>query len=142
MEGGRLHKYDGREKIQFMKSKIRQVLLNRKTLTEAATWNVRTLYQSGKLAQLARERDRLQLDIFGVCETRCNGTGEISMLDRVTALFSGNTDENAPHERGVGLILSKKAFGSILEWEPVELVLPVIKYLFVSCFKFNKLLIG
>ncbi|XP_073699684.1 uncharacterized protein [Garra rufa] len=36
-----------------------------------------------------------------------------------------NSDKDAPHEKEVGLILSKKAFGSILEWEPVSERIPV-----------------
>lgn len=77
MEGGRLTKYDGREKIQFMKSKTRPMLLNWKSFTKIATWNVRTLYQTGKLAQAVREMDRLKLDVLGVSETRWNGSGEV-----------------------------------------------------------------
>ena len=35
-------------------------------------------------------------------------------------LFSGNADENSAHEKGVGLLLSKKAYNSIMEWEPIS----------------------
>lgn len=120
MEGGTLNKYDGRGKIQFMKSKTRQMLLNRKHFTKIATWNVRTLYQTGKLAQVAREMDRLKLDILGVSETRWNGSGEVKTQNGETILFSGNLEEDAPHEKGVGLILSNRAFRCLMEWEPVS----------------------
>lgn len=80
MEGGRLSKYNGREKIQFMKSKTRPMLLNWKSFTKIATWNIRTLYQTGKLAQAVREMDRLKLDVLGVSETRWNGSGEVNVV--------------------------------------------------------------
>ena len=35
-----------------------------------ATWNVRTLYQAGKLENLKQELQALDIEILGVCETR------------------------------------------------------------------------
>jgi hypothetical protein len=39
-------------------------------MTRIGSWNVRTLFQKGKLAQLDREMDRYKLDILGVREVR------------------------------------------------------------------------
>lgn len=97
MEGGRITKYNGREKIQFMKSKRRPMLLNWNSFTKIATWNVRTLCQIGKLAQAVREMDQLKLDVLGVSETRWNRS-EVKTQYGETILFSGNSDEDTPHD--------------------------------------------
>ena len=41
-----------------------------KTNTRFACWNVRTMYQCGKLENIKLEMERLKLDILGVCEVR------------------------------------------------------------------------
>ena len=35
-----------------------------------ATWNVRTLYQEGKIENVIKEMDRMNLNIVGLAETR------------------------------------------------------------------------
>ena len=40
------------------------------------TWNVRTMMQKGKLINVKREMERLNIDILGLCETRWKGTGQ------------------------------------------------------------------
>lgn len=77
-------------------------MLDRKILSKIATWNVRTLYQTGKLTQVVREMGRLHLDILGASEMRWNGTGEI-MPNGETILSSSNPDKYDPHEKGIGL---------------------------------------
>ena len=63
---------------------------------------------------------RLRLEILGVSETRWTGAGEVRFSGGETFLYSGNADENAPHEKGVGLFLSQLAYNSLMEWEPVS----------------------
>jgi len=48
--------------------------LKPKAKTRIACWNVRTLYQTGKLAQVVREFHNYSLDILGVCEARWTGS--------------------------------------------------------------------
>ena len=50
-------------------------LLTAKIKTRIGTWNVRTLYEAGKSAQVSREMHRYNLKMLGLCETRWNGTG-------------------------------------------------------------------
>ena len=87
-----------------------------KTNTRVATWNVRTLYQTGKLAQLLREFDNYRLNILGVNETRWTANGKI-ISDGKTFIYSGH-DTN--HAHGVGIVLSRRAAASLLSWNPVS----------------------
>ena len=96
----------GRKSLLQLKSKIR-----------IGCWNVRTLYQTGKLAQLAKEMRRYKLSIIGVCESRWNTFGKVTTSSGETYLYSGNEKEDA-HTHGVGLLLSKDAAKSLIEWEP------------------------
>ncbi len=82
-------------------------LLKLKSQTRIGCWNVRTLYQTGKLAQLAKEMQHYNLSIIGVCESRQNTFGEITTATGATFLYSGNPKEEDPHTHGVGLLLSK-----------------------------------
>ena len=50
--------------------------LKPKRRTRVACWNVRTLYQTGKLAQAVTEFKNYQLDILGVSEARWIGAGK------------------------------------------------------------------
>lgn len=50
-------------------------------------WNIRTLYQTGKLTQLAAEAHRYVLDILGLREVRWNEFGEIRTQAKQTTLL-------------------------------------------------------
>ena len=90
-------------------------LLTAKSNTQIGTWNVRTLYSTGKLAQVINEMKRYQLDILGVSEMRWTESGKTD-LDGMTVYYSGGTK----HERGVGIILNKAMSGAVIAWEPVN----------------------
>ena len=83
-------------------------------------WNVKTLYQTGKRAQLAQEMRRYTLSMIGVSECRWNTFGEITTATGETFLYSGNEDEEDANTHGVGLLLSKDAAKSLIEGEPVS----------------------
>jgi len=74
-----------------------------KTTIKIGTWNVRTLYQSGKLENVKQEMTRLGVNILGVCETRWKNTGDFVSGEHRMIYSGGET-----HERGVGLILDKE----------------------------------
>lgn len=76
---------------------------------KVATWNVRTLYQAGKLANLILETKRLNIDILGISEVRWTGYDQIS-VDNYKLFYSGGDR----HERGVG-ILVKKDIGELVD---------------------------
>ena len=50
--------------------------LRPKTNTRVGFWNVRTLYQTGKLAQLRKEFDAYNLDLVGISEVRWLGSNK------------------------------------------------------------------
>ena len=90
-----------------------------RTTSRLGTWNVRTMYQSGKTDQVAREFQAYKLDILGLSETRWLGMGQIRMRGGETVIYSGHEDEDSDHTEGVAFMLSRKAAGSLVRWEPL-----------------------
>lgn len=90
--------------------------LSAKSLTRIGTWNVRTLYQCGKLEQVLQEFKNYNMDILGLSEVRWTGSGKFN--DSVnTVIYSGHVDQ---HVHGVGLILSENASRALIGWKPVS----------------------
>ena len=81
-----------------------------------ATWNVRTLYQAGKLQQLCKEFKQYNLKALGVCETHWTGSGKIE-VGGLTFIYSGN---EKLHRQGVGILMAKKMSASLMSWNPVS----------------------
>ena len=74
-------------------------------------WNVRTLYESGKLDNLKLEMKRLKVNVLGVCETRWTSKGQNDFQsDDYRVIHSGGES----HERGVGIILDKERAKCVL----------------------------
>ena len=73
-----------------------------------ATWNVRTLYQAGKLDNCLQEMSRLNIDILGVAETRWTDAGAVDK-EKYVMYFSGGNK----HVNGVGIIIRKNLSRSI-----------------------------
>jgi len=63
-----------------------------------------------------REMNSYGLDILGLSETRWTGQGRF-VSDNATILYSGNEKH---HIHGVGIILSKHASQTLVEWKPVS----------------------
>ena len=87
---------------------MRQVILDRHQVTvcssnrnkiKVGTWNVRTLYQAGKLENVIQEMERLDVNIFGLCETRWTNSGSMQ-IDDYKIIYSGGDK----HEKGIGII--------------------------------------
>ena len=68
-----------------------------------ATWNVNTLFQTGKFDNLVKEAMRLNLNILGVSETRWSGIGRCKR-ECYEFIYSGGEK----HEKGVGVLLSSE----------------------------------
>ena len=81
------------------------------------TWNVRTLYQCGKVKELEHELKRYQWDIMGLSEVRWTGFGETMTEEGHRMWFSG---EESRHEHGVAFIVRKEVVGCILSCTPVN----------------------
>ena len=95
---------------------IHAKILSAKSTTRIGTWNVWTLYQCGKLAQLCKEFGNYRMDIMGISEMRWTGSGKL-ISDGKTVFYSGHEDL---HIRGVGLMLNKEAAQALTGWKPVS----------------------
>jgi hypothetical protein len=80
---------------------------------------VRTLHQKHRLAQLNREIEKHKLKILGVSKVRWDGIGQIVTTNGKVFIYSGMPDYKDAHIRGVGILLSKRIRGALLDWNPV-----------------------
>ena len=87
---------------------------NRNTI-RVGTWNVRTLYQSGKLENVKQEMMRLNINILGINETRWTANGDF-MIDGYKMIYAGGEK----HERGVGLLLDDEIAKCVLGYWAVS----------------------
>lgn len=88
-----------------------------KTRTRFGTWNVRTLLEASRLAQLCKEFKNYNLLFLGLCEIRWPDAGESATPDGCTILYSGKPN-NLPRSSGVGFLLSKRAHDALISWKP------------------------
>src|SRR2546425_9659988 len=88
-----------------------------------ATWNVRSLYKSGKLANVLKEIKRMGIGIMGVAETMWNNEGSFTTElpesvggDKSKVFFS----EGEKNRRGVGVIVREEVAKSVMMCEPIS----------------------
>jgi hypothetical protein len=94
-----------------------RTLLGSKRTTKIGFWNVRTMAQSTKSAQVAEEMKRYHLDILGLSEVRWPGTDK-RVVSGLTFIYSGR--EDGKHMEGVGIMMSAGFAKCLLEWEPIS----------------------
>lgn len=75
-------------------------------------WNVRTVFQSSKAAKGAKEFINYKLDIFGINECSCTGSGKMKLISEETVLCSGRETE---HVSGPALQIGRLAESSLKE---------------------------
>ena len=78
------------------------------------------MYDTRRTAQIAAELRNYNLTILGVSETRWTQTGKMKLSSGELLLYSGHDSENARHIEGVGIMISKTAARSLIEWAPVS----------------------
>ena len=88
-----------------------------KKTIKIGTWNVRTMYQVSKTAQVIREMERYQLGILGISECRWTESGR-NITQGHTIIYSGRDDNQ--HTEGVAIIINKDCTKSLIEWEPIN----------------------
>ena len=93
-------------------------VLNAKCKTRIGFWNVRTMYETAKLAQVTSEMRRYNLHVLGISESRWIGSGRQKTSTGETILYSGR-DDNLHHE-GVAIILKKGTDKCLMEWKPIN----------------------
>jgi hypothetical protein len=60
------------------------------------------------------------MEIIRLSEVRWKDFGEINTQNRNTLLYSWPSGDDIEHKNGVGLLLSKTARRSLIEWEPIS----------------------
>ena len=93
-------------------------VLSAKTKTMIGFWNVRTMYETGKLAQVTAEMRRYNLHILGISESRWTRSGRYRTNTGETVLYSDRDDNQ--HQEGVAIILKKGLEKCLMEWKPIN----------------------
>ena len=96
---------------------LRSLKAMTKDISKVGTWNVRTMYEASKTAQIPRETRAYNIGILGLCETRWTESGQTMLNTGDTVLYSGHEGENPPHTEGVALMLSHQAYNALIGWE-------------------------
>ena len=94
----------------------RTPVLSTRTTTRIGTWNVQTMYETGKLHAVEGEFEKYGLAILGITEARRKGTGKRKLRNGKLLLYSGK-EEGEAHQSGVALMLSRQASNSLIDWE-------------------------
>jgi endonuclease/exonuclease/phosphatase family metal-dependent hydrolase len=93
-------------------------LLSPKHTERIACWNVRTLYQAGKLAQVVKEMHEYKISMLGITEARWTDNGKQVLTSGDTIMWSGR--EDGRHQEGVALLVRKENSKSLLRWKPIN----------------------
>ncbi|XP_052271355.1 uncharacterized protein LOC127872060 [Dreissena polymorpha] len=81
-------------------------------------WNVRTLYQTGKLAQVLKKMESYGISLLGVSKARRTGFGKRQLASGQTIAFSVRSDDQ--HDQGVALIIDQEGHKTLIEWKPIN----------------------
>jgi hypothetical protein len=90
--------------------------INSRNNARLGTWNVQTLYQTGKLIGVIREMRRCEIRVLGVAETHWTGRGHYTTAEGELVVFSGGDN----HRAGVGVIFSREASSSMESYKAVN----------------------
>ena len=91
-----------------------QSLMTPKNITRIGAWNVRTMYETGKTAQVVKEISRYRISILGISEMRWTDAGLKTLGSRETVIFSRRSD--GQHQEGVGIIMDRESRKSLIGW--------------------------
>ena len=78
---------------------------------------MRTMFETNKAAQIARERRAYNITVLGLCETRWTQSGQVRLNTGEMILYSGHEEEDAYHTEGVAFMLSHEAQNALINWE-------------------------
>ena len=95
-----------------------QSLVTPKNITRIGAWNVRTMYETGKTAQVVKEMSRYRISILGISEMRWTDSGLTTLGSGETVIYSGRSD--GQHQEGVGIIMDRESRKSLIGWEPIN----------------------
>lgn len=89
-----------------------------KNETILGCWNVRTMYEIGKSAQIAREMKNYRMGLLGISEVRWTGFGKTKLNTGESIIFSGRDDTQ--HREGVAIMMTREVEKTLMEWKPVN----------------------
>ena len=97
---------------------------NRNNIFKIGCWNVRSLYQTGKLNNLLMEMNELKIDIMGISEVRWNGRGIINKNEYIIHYSCGEK-----HINEVALIFRSNMQSAIIgvSYESDRIIMAKIK---------------
>ena len=81
------------------------------------TWNVKTMYEAGKVQNAIQEMNRLSITALGISEMRWTGSGQCTVGNHVV-YYSGNDGDE--HQHGVGIIMSKSMSKYVVNFVPLS----------------------
>jgi hypothetical protein len=93
-------------------------IMNKRTKLKTGCWNVRTMYETGKQAQVIRELRACKLHLLGISEYRWTGCGKRITNTGETIVYSGRNDEK--HHGGVAIIMNRNVTKVMLKYAPVN----------------------
>ncbi|VDP20714.1 unnamed protein product [Schistosoma margrebowiei] len=76
-------------------------LLTTRATIYLCTWNVRTMWDTGRALQIAAEMRRYNLEVLGISEIHWTQVGQQLLTSGELLLYSGHKEENAPHTQGL-----------------------------------------
>ena len=100
----------------------RVALTTKNRLLCIGTWNVRTLYQTGKLTNALKEMDNMSLDLLGISECRWTDNGTIVKDDHIMIYSEGKEQKNR-----VGIIMRKEIARSLIGYWAIFERVTIIK---------------
>ncbi|VDO93884.1 unnamed protein product [Schistosoma margrebowiei] len=89
-------------------------LLTTRAIIYLGTWNVRTVWDTGRASQTAAEMRRYNLEVLGISETHWTQVGQQRLTSEELLLYSGHEEVNAPHTKEVASMLSKQAQNELI----------------------------
>ena len=95
-------------------------LLTPKQPTLVGTWNLRTMFQAGRAATIAKEMLRYNLSVLGLGETRWTQLGEVKLSSGQSVIYSGHEEDGANHTEGVAIMMTKETRKALIAWEPIS----------------------
>ncbi|VDO71701.1 unnamed protein product [Schistosoma margrebowiei] len=95
-------------------------LLKTRATIYLGTWNTRTMWETGRVFQIAAEMRRYNLEVLGISEAHWTQIRQRRLASGELLLYTGHEEEDAPHTQGVALTLSKQAQNALIGWESHE----------------------
>lgn len=89
----------------------------KKKVMKIGTWNVRSLYDRGKIHNVLQEMQRLEVNIMGLSETRWPDQGEM-LFEQSKIYYSGNNEQQ--HRNGVAIVVHRNLKHLVTSFTPIS----------------------